>query len=951
MARRSSWIDRVMYLLLAMFVIATIGHALVGGTTLLDVNLLTHFQPFQALRGPTTAATNSCRGDTVDAVMPGLNEIRTTLASGHFPGWSSSEVGGAPLAGLPNLGQFAPLALPYFVLPLWLAPAFVKLGEFVVAIGGMVLYLRRFRLSIAAGILAGIVFVSSGFMLSWTNWPHTRVAAFIPLLFWAIERLIQRRRVVDALPLAVVTASMLLGGFPAVTGMTFYFAGVYFLIRMAILYRSKWRPLLAGTSIAVFGLVLGAALSAFQLLPFASQLSTMNLGYRAQTSAGHSSPSTLLTTIVPDAQGLLCGSGEFFGSGNPIENLAFIGVAAVLLALVAIMLRTHKPDPDARGVVGFLAIATVFVIVAGWFGGELLSILVHLPVFAQNPIARIRSLLGFLLAALAGFGFEKLLSFVRDDDDFPDDLSRGNNDERGATAEAKQVNTSPERVPTVAGRRTPFNTQMIWPALISLAVMAFGAYILKVARDEARVSGVAVVGHLRTTLVVPAILLVFTLLAVVAVRFGAKWMRYLAIVVIAMVAVGQSAAAFRESIPGSDPANFYPVTPTHRFLQQNLGFDRYAGSGLIMYPATSRYYGLRTPTGHEFTTNGWKALLNAVDPTSQITPTFSDFNAKTVNASTVGSIPLLDQMAVRYFVATDSDIVGMDVPAPVTRGTMTLAADKVVTCPLPAGPLRAVTVRLVSSLAGSTGVGATVHVRIHTSRGDIDGARSLGEGVTAPTLLSVAVPGENVPTDAKSSAQVWVTGARAPFILAGDATTPSCGIVAPTADGLKVVASSAGAIVYQRLTSLPRIRWASTSRVETNPSRALAELKAGIGSTSVLLESAALASDNKPATVTVTAGDGDQLAATVKATGAGYLVVADSMQQPGWAATVDGRPAELVPANTAMVAVHVPAGLHQIKMTYTVPGQRSGVIVSGASLAVFAAILFLWWRRRRSLPQ
>jgi Bacterial membrane protein YfhO len=324
---------------------------------------------------------------------------------------------------------------------------------------------------------------------------------------------------------------------------------------------------------------------------------------------------------------------------------------------------------------------------------------------------------------------------------------------------------------------------------------------------------------------------------------------------------------------------------------------------------------------------------------------------KTVNASTVGSIPLLDEMAVRYFVATDSDIVGMDVPAPATRGAMKLAADKVLTCPLPAGPLRAVTVRLVSSLAGSPGAGAMVHVRIHTSHGDINGARSLGEGVTPPSLLSIAVPGEDVPTDANSSAQVWVTGTSGPFILAGDAATPSCGIVTPTSDGLKLVASTPGAIVYQRLTSLPRFRWASTSRVQTDASKRLAELKAGIGSTSVLLDSPAPASDNKPATVTVTAGDGDQLAASVDAAGAGYLVVADSMQQPGWSATVDGRPAELVPANTAMVAVHVPAGVHQIKMTYTVPGQRSGVIVSCVALAVFAAILWLWWRRRRALPQ
>jgi len=165
---------------------------------------------------------------------------------------------------------------------------------------------------------------------------------------------------------------------------------------------------------------------------------------------------------------------------------------------------------------------------------------------------------------------------------------------------------------------------------------------------------------------------------------------------------------------------------------------------------------------------------------------------------------------------------------------------------------------------------------------------------------------------------------------------------------LKLVASDAGAIVYQRLTSLPRIRWASNSRVQTQAKARVAELKSGIGPTSVLLDIAAPASENKPATVSVTAGDGDRLAANVNATGAGYLVVADSMQQPGWAATIDGNRTKLVPANNAMVAIRVPAGLHKIEMTYTVPGQRSGLLISGASLLAFGTILLMSWRRHRA---
>jgi hypothetical protein len=938
-ASRFSWVDRFMFLLLGLFVIATIGPALVGVVTLLDVNLLTRYQPFQALHGLNISTTNICRGDTVDAVMPGLQEIRSRLLLGDFPAWSSREVGGAPLAGVPNFGQFSPLALPYYLLPLWLAPAFVKLAEFGVAIGGMVAYLRRLRLSTASGVLAGIVFASSGFMLSWTNWPQTRVAAFIPALFWATERLVQRQRALDALPLAAVVVSMLLGGFPAVTGMALYCAAFYFLVRVVMVHRSRWKTSVLATLLAGLALILGAALSAFQLLPFARQLSTINLGYRVQSSSNHSTLSSLLTTMVPDAQGL-CINGVSSSPVNPIENVAFIGVAAIVLALVAITIPSGGARHVQRGVVGFLGVAVVVVVILGWVGGPPLSLAQHLPVFSNNSVSRIRSVLGFLVAVIAGFGFERLLSIVRDRNDDPHQQVSG-------SAEKPHEPAAAVDSPPPGHSRFGFvRSRLSWSVSVTLVVAVFALFVLAEAVSEAVARHS--IRHLAHQVAIPAILLVICVALVVAARFGSRWSRYAAIVAIPLIAVGQSASAFRASIPGSDPANFYPLTSTHRFLQQNLGLDRFAASGAMMNPATGRFYGLRTPTGHEFTVDAWKALLHAVDPTSQTSPGFSNFSDEAVNASTAGHIPLLDQMAVRYFVAPDSDIVGKQAPEAATSGIVTLVADQVVQCPLSAGPLRAVTLNFAGPLVASTAAGASVHVRVHTPRGDITGARYLGSGLAAAAPISVGVPGEDLPGAAAKSAEVWVTGARGRFALAGDAGIAECGTVSPVADGLKLVASDAGAIVYQRLTSLPRIRWASSSQVQTETRARVAELKTGIGPTSVLLDVAAPASDNKPATVRVTAGDGDRLGAEVDATGAGYLVVADSMQQPGWAATIDGNRTALVPANNAMVAVRVPAGLHKVEITYTVPGQRLGLLISGGALLVFAAILLLSWLRRRT---
>jgi uncharacterized membrane protein YfhO len=57
---------------------------------------------------------------------------------------------------------------------------------------------------------------------------------------------------------------------------------------------------------------------------------------------------------------------------------------------------------------------------------------------------------------------------------------------------------------------------------------------------------------------------------------------------------------------------------------------------------------------------------------------------------------------------------------------------------------------------------------------------------------------------------------------------------------------------------------------------------------------------------------------------------------------VDGRPAKLLRADTALRAVEVPAGRHLVESTYRPASVGLGLAVSAAS-AIFAAAA---WRRR-----
>jgi hypothetical protein len=68
----------------------------------------------------------------------------------------------------------------------------------------------------------------------------------------------------------------------------------------------------------------------------------------------------------------------------------------------------------------------------------------------------------------------------------------------------------------------------------------------------------------------------------------------------------------------------------------------------------------------------------------------------------------------------------------------------------------------------------------------------------------------------------------------------------------------------------------------------------------------------------------------------GFLVLLDTYY-PGWSATIDGEPVEIMPANLAFRAVSVPAGDHLVEFVYRPLAVRYGVVIS------LSAILFLGW--------
>jgi hypothetical protein len=909
------------YALVLGFAGLTLGPALLGQGALHDASLMSRYFPWSA--DGVVAPSIWCRGDTVDGVLPSVAAITEGLRHGSLVTWSPYEAGGSPLGSLPSYAVLNPVMWPYLVLPDWLAPAYVKLLQFMVATAGMILFLRIHGVRRSIGALAGLIFCASGFMTMWTNWPQTAVAAWIPLLFYTVDRALTRHRPVDVAALGAVVAAMLLGGFPAVLLYALTAAGVYAAVRLIAMLRNgadgatrgqRARKVVLGGVTAGFGIVLGTALAMVQLLPFARDLK-LYLGVRNFRDT-HAATGQVFSMLASDMSGS-CQMGLGRGPQNPVEAIAFVGAGALVLVCCALAVRLRRSDVapwDARGLLAILLIATASAV---WLGGPVHKALLLLPFYSSNSIARGTVIVGFLAATLAGIGLERLL--------------RRAEERPGSTGQGSATR-----------RPRPW-----FSALTVLCAIALLGWAWREASNLATDYDYLDFFHDRAR--TPLSLLALSAVAAVATFTLPARIRLIGPALLAVVVAGQSAAFVHRQLPLTPVEDFYPRTAVHDYLSHNIGQDRFASDNDVLYPATADYFGLRTPLGHQFATEPWKDMLRSVDPDVYRTPTYPVFSAG-LPPATIGKSSILDRLAVKYWVTMPGNVIGTRVPGPAATGSLTLASGDTATCALPAGPLRGLSVRLLKPIRGASARPVYLHARVATASGTIESVRAFTRRVPI-RRIDLGIAGEALRGNGaqrEAVAEIWFTGTRKPAELAARGSDVTCGAIRPAHDGLRLDLVDRGALVYGRATALPRIRWAANSLVEPDSARRLQLVRDGQSADTVVLSAPpARPSGGKPASVRVLADGAEEMAVEVDAAGGGHLVLADSIVDRGWTATVDGKVVPIVAGDHALAAVPLDAGRHVVRVRYTAPGLREGSLISAGAAAVTLLLLLLPLVRRR----
>lgn len=334
-----------------------------------------------------------------------------SLRQGELPLWNPYLFSGVPFIANPQPALFYPPTWLILLLPPTRAVGLLYLLHFWLAALGMWAWLRAEGADVAGAFLGAVAFAFSGYFFARVYAGHIGVVmtqAWLPLILWALRRVVQRGRWEGAVLGGLPVAMSLLAGHTA----SFYYvalvAAVYALCLAWERASGEWRALPRALVLpALMGLT-GLALAAAQLAP---TLEFLRLSTRQGTdyafAASYSwSPGYLLTLLVPYFFGEPVRVG-YWGDGPFEEFVLYVGLLPLLLALVLGWRLRHRRAPmlAGLGVVGLVLALGPFAV--------LHRLAFHfLPLFgATRAPARAGFLFVFAAAALGGLSLTWLRQY------------------------------------------------------------------------------------------------------------------------------------------------------------------------------------------------------------------------------------------------------------------------------------------------------------------------------------------------------------------------------------------------------------------------------------------------------------------------------------------------------------------------------------------------------------
>jgi len=359
--------------------------------------------PFDWLSGyglsaqPGVAIHNRQSFDQITEMIPWTHLAWTQVHHGQLPLWNPYSALGTPLAFNWQAATFSLPALVGYLFPLHLAYTVQVVVTLVVAGTGTYVLCRLLGLGILGCTMAATVYELSGSFFGWLGWPMASVFSWAGWLLAAAFLIVRGRRHWRPVAFfALIVAMAIYAGQPDALVLL---ATALVVFVAALLGMRAWGlggpgPILRPVVDLVVAGVAGAALGAPLLLPGAQLLATSLRGTKGGSQA--LPPRDLMYVFFQGFDG--SPSGTWFGPSFYVRTAAYVGVIAVVLAVVAVAasLRRSGRRPEV------VAVGAVAVVTAA---------LVVLPPLVLGSVQWHRALLpmDFAIAVLAGVGTDILV--------------------------------------------------------------------------------------------------------------------------------------------------------------------------------------------------------------------------------------------------------------------------------------------------------------------------------------------------------------------------------------------------------------------------------------------------------------------------------------------------------------------------------------------------------------
>lgn len=561
------WLDPVPWRVLAGFfllVAILFGPALFAGWSLLPVTNVRVAPPYTL--EPKLPLGNWMQGDLVFQIAPWILEVRRAVAAGHWPLWNAGAGIGMPLMGDPQSQFLQPLVWLAAPFSLEAAAGVTAALRVLTALVFTFLFLRRQGLGEVASSAGAVAYGLGGFVMLWLGWPIGNAAALLPAVLYAVTRCADPGGRRDCALLAAAVAALLLAGHPETMMYGLAVAGCLLLARVLgqTDRRARWRLLVrGGAAFLVAGCVAAPILLlAQEYLPRSHRARVVEVRYLekplsevreeitrpgAWTEWWARTETRLLQVAAKRAFGEL---GDSWGERNVVEDQSgFTGAAPLLAAVAALLpLGRRRRLPHERFFAWALGISLALIALPPGFH----RLFLRLPVVGMTAVhqhQRLLMVVTFCVAVLAAAEVERWL--------------RGEG--RRAALAAAALLLAGLILWAYLGHPSPKTGRIMTGFLegglaAQLVALGAGAALLGWSGGDGR---------------------------------GSRGGRSLAAAGIVALFAAELLLVHWQANPPAPTRAVFPVTPSVRFLQENLGSWRMVGLGNCFLANLPLVYGLR----------------------------------------------------------------------------------------------------------------------------------------------------------------------------------------------------------------------------------------------------------------------------------------------------------------------------------------------------------------------